>query len=78
MTAIVLNTYSYIRTGIIETVLKKVSEILTSVSNAMHVSRQLSANEQIARFLLHEYPNHTYASLLAELNRKTLQDTYND
>jgi hypothetical protein len=78
MTAIVLNTYSYIRTGIIETVLKKVSETLTSVSRAMHVSRQLSANEQIARFMLHEYSDHTYASLLAELNRKTLQDTYND
>ena len=49
---------------------------LTSVSNAMTVSRQVSVNERIARQLLHEYPEHTYQSLLAELNAKTIRSIY--
>jgi len=28
--------------------------------------------------LIHEYPEHTYHSLLGELNRKTIQGEYND
>jgi hypothetical protein len=51
---------------------------LTSINRAIMTSRAMSANEQIARALLHEYPDHTYASLLAELNRNTLRDIYND
>jgi len=49
---------------------------LTSVSNAMTVSRQVSVNEKIASQLLHEYPEHTYQSLLAELNAKTIRSIY--
>tara|TARA_B100000497_G_C7434260_1_gene270894 strand:+ start:372 stop:503 length:132 start_codon:yes stop_codon:yes gene_type:complete len=37
------------------------------------MSRQIAANEQIARVLLIEYPEHTYYSLLAELNHKTME-----
>jgi hypothetical protein len=51
---------------------------LTAVGKAIRTSRQCSANEVIARQLLHEYPNHTYHSLLAELNRTTIQGEYND
>jgi len=39
----------------------------------MQVSRQIAANEQIARALLIEYKEHTYYSLLAELNHKTME-----
>lgn len=78
MTAIVLNTYSYLKTGFVAALASWMLGHLTSVNRAIMTSRALSANEQIARSLLHEYPNHTYASLLADLNRKTLQDIYND
>jgi hypothetical protein len=44
----------------------------------MIVSRQCAANESVAKALLHEYPEHTYHSLLAELNRLTIQGAYND
>jgi len=49
-----------------------------SVVKSIQASRQLQANEQVARLLLHEYKEHTYDSLLAELNRKTLESIYND
>jgi len=42
------------------------------------VSRQCAANEVVAKALLHEYSDHTYHSLLAELNRVTIQKAYND
>jgi len=77
MTAIVLNTYSYIKTGFVAAIASWMLGHLTSVNRAIMTSRAMSANEQIARALLHEYPDHTYPSLLAELNRKTLQDIYN-
>jgi hypothetical protein len=51
---------------------------LTAVGKAIRISRQCTANEYIARQLLHEYPEHTYHSLLGELNRKTIQGEYND
>jgi len=49
-----------------------------SVVKSIQASRQLQANEQVARLLLHEYKEHIYDSLLAELNRKTLESIYND
>ena len=54
---------------------------MTSVGRTLcMMSRQLSANEQIARFLLHRIPRaHLLPALLAELNiEKLWQDTYND
>jgi hypothetical protein len=36
----------------------------------------MEANEMVARQLLKEYPEHTYESLLAELNRKTMTEVY--
>tara|TARA_Y100000385_G_scaffold175957_1_gene181820 strand:+ start:41 stop:262 length:222 start_codon:yes stop_codon:yes gene_type:complete len=53
--------------------LKAVIGFFTSVGTAMQMSRQIAANEQIARVLLIEYPEHTYYSLLAELNHKTME-----
>jgi hypothetical protein len=73
MTAIVLNTYSYIRTGIIVKPFNWFAGFMSSIGQAIMMSRQISANEQIARVLLIEYPEHTYYSLLTELNRKTLE-----
>jgi len=73
MTAIVLNTYSYIRTGIIAKPFNWFVGFMSSIGEAIKMSRQISANEQIARVLLIEYPEHTYYSLLTELNRKTLE-----
>ena len=75
MTAIVLNTYSYIRTGIIAKPFNWFLGFMTSIGEAIKMSRQISANEQIARVLLIEYPEHTYYSLLAELNIKLWKDT---
>jgi hypothetical protein len=51
---------------------------LTAVGKAVQISRQVQANEYIAQAMLHEYPDHTYSSLLSELNRKTLKEIYND
>ena len=77
MTAIVLKSYSFIRTGFISAIASWMLGHLTAMHKAVHASRAMSANETIARLMLHEYPEHTYASLLAELNRKTLQEIYN-
>jgi len=77
MTAIVLKSYSFLRTGFIAALSSWFIGHLNSMNRAIMTSRAISANEQIARALLHEYPDHTYPSLLAELNRKTLQDIYN-
>lgn len=52
---------------------KAVTGFFASVGTAMQMSRQIAANEQIARVLLIEYPEHTYYSLLAELNYKTME-----
>jgi hypothetical protein len=54
------------------------SGLFSSIGKSMLVSRQLAANEVLAKALLHEYPNHTYHSLLAELNHNTIQGAYND
>ena len=53
-------------------------ELFSSIGKSMVVSRQCAANESVAKALLHEYPEHTYHSLLAELNRLTIQGAYND
>ena len=53
--------------------LKAAIGFFTSISTAMQISRQIAANEQIARVLLIEYPEHTYYSLLAKLNHETME-----
>ena len=53
--------------------LKAVIGFFASVSKAIQMSRQIQANEQIAQMLLIEYPEHTYYSILAELNHKTME-----
>ena len=53
-------------------------ELFSSIGKSIVVSRQCAANESVAKALLHEYPEHTYHSLLAELNRLTIQGAYND
>ena len=53
--------------------LEAIASFFTSVSKSMQLSRQIAANEQIARVLLVEYPEHTYYSLLAELNQRAME-----
>ena len=73
MTAIVLKSLSLPRLSF-----NWIAELFSSISKSMIVSRQCAANEVIAKALLHEYSDHTYHSLLAELNRGTIQKAYND
>ena len=73
MTAIVLKSLNLPRLSF-----NWIVELFSSIGKSMVVSRQCAANESIAKALLHEYPEHTYYSLLAELNRLTIQGAYND
>jgi len=73
MTAIVLKSLNLPRLSF-----NWIVELFSSIGKSMVVSRQCAANESVAKALLHEYPEHTYHSLLAELNRLTIQGAYND
>lgn len=73
MTAIVLKSLSLPRFSF-----NWIVGLFSSIGKSIIVSRQCVANESVAKALLHEYPEHTYHSLLAELNRKTIQGEYND
>ena len=73
MTAIVLKSLNLPRLSF-----NWIARLFSSIGKSMLVSRQCAANEVLARALLHEYPNHTYHSLLAELNHNTIQGAYND
>ena len=73
MTAIVLKSLSLPKLSF-----NWIVEVFSSIGKSMIVSRQCVANESVAKALLHEYPEHTYHSLLAELNRLTIQGAYND
>jgi len=42
--------------------------LLRSIHNSIALSRQLTANREIAGWMLKEYPEHTYDSLLADLD----------
>ena len=73
MTAIVLKSLSLPRLSF-----NWIAELFSSIGKSIIVSRQCAANEVVAKALLHEYSDHTYHSLLAELNRVTIQRAYND
>ena len=73
MTAIVLKSLSLPRFSF-----NWIVGLFSSIGKSIIVSRQCAANESVAKALLHEYPEHTYHSLLAELNRRTIQGEYND
>ena len=73
MTAIVLKSLSLPKLSF-----NWIVELFSSIGKSRIVSRQCAANESVAKALLHEYPEHTYHSLLAELNSKTIQVAYND
>tara|TARA_Y100001937_G_C7028688_1_gene289035 strand:- start:462 stop:671 length:210 start_codon:yes stop_codon:yes gene_type:complete len=53
-----------------------IGEIFSSLGTAIRVSRQIEANQKIARMLRHEYPNEDYNGILAILNDKTLREYY--
>lgn len=76
MTALALRGYSLVRNGFIVALASWIVGHMTALNRAIAASRQIEANQYVARQLLHEYPDHTYASLLAELNAKTMKDIY--
>lgn len=76
MTALALKGYSLVRNGFIAGLSAWIIGHMKAVGKAVELSRSISANEQIARVLLHEYPEHTYYSLLSELNQKSVERIY--
>jgi hypothetical protein len=80
MTALALN-YSQKLWHLIEVVFNGLKKTLQGMMVGYILARQNQANFDLARRMLHEYPEHTLASLHAELNRKTLDSIkshYND
>jgi len=76
MTTIALNYSKSLLEGLFGSVNKIfmfIAGLFTSIGKSIQVSRQIEANRQIAKHLLQEYPEHTYESLVAELNHKTIQ-----
>ncbi len=69
MTSIVMKVQSWS----LPNPLEAIASFFASVNKSMQLSRQIAANEQIARVLLIEYPEHTYYSLLAKLNHEALE-----
>lgn len=76
MTTIALKGFSLVRKGIIGALASWMLGHAKAVGRAVELSRSIRANEDIARVLLPEYREHTYHSLLAELNRKTMERVY--
>ena len=76
MTTIALKGFSLVRSGFITVLTAWILGRMSAVGKAIELSRSVSANEQVARQLLHEYPEHTYYRLLAELNRKAVERVY--
>lgn len=73
MTAIVLKNFSVAREVFVNKIFMFFISLFTSIAKSIQISRQIEANRQIAKHLLPEYPEHTYESLVAELNHKTIQ-----
>ena len=73
MTTLVMKGYSLALKETATIFFSGIFSWIGSIGKAIQVSRQMEANAQIARYMLHEYPEHTYYSLLAELNHKTLE-----
>lgn len=76
MTTIALRGYSLIKEGFIVAFAAWIIGHMRAVGKAIELSRLMSANEYIARQLLPEYREHTYHSLLHELNRKSMERIY--
>ena len=73
MTTLAMRGYSLALKTTLTTIFSSAFSWFFSLGKAIQVSRQMSTNEHIAQQLLHEYPEHTYYSLLAELNHKTME-----
>jgi hypothetical protein len=76
MTAIALRGYSLLKSSFITAFAAWMIGHMKAVGKAVELSRSMSANEHLARMLLPEYKEHTYYSLLAELNRKSMESIY--
>ena len=76
MTTIQL-THNYLTKGYsftLKPVFKFAKDIFKNFGSALIMSRQCSANEKIVPYLIKEYPMHTHASLLYELNMTALKE----
>ena len=69
---------SFIRNSFVATLFAWMVGYLDAMGRAITVSRQMEANQKLAHMLRHEYPNESYAGILAILNQKTLKEYYND
>ena len=78
MTAIALRGYSLLKKGFITGFTAWMIGHMKSFGKAVELSRSMSANEHLARMLLPEYREHTYYSLLAELNKKSMERIYGE
>ena len=67
-----------IRNSFVATLFAWMTGHLDAMGRAVQVSRQIEANQKLAHQLRHEYPNESYAGILAILNQKTLKEYYND
>ncbi len=76
MTVLALRSYFLLKSSFITAFAAWMIGHMKAVGKAIEISRSMAANEQIARQLLPEYREHTYYSLLAELNRKTMERVY--
>jgi len=76
MTELALKGFSKVRSGFITAFAAWIIGHMKAVGRAVELSRSIAANEHIARQLLPEYREHTYHSLLAELNKKTMERIY--
>lgn len=72
MTTITLNYFAKGYRFTLKPILKFLKGLLKSLHNSIALSRQLTANREIARYLLKEYPGHTYDSMLAELDHQAV------
>ncbi len=76
MTTIQL-THNYFAKGYsftLKPIFKFAKGIFKNFGSALIMSRQCSANEKIVPYLIKEYPMHTHASLLYELNMTALKE----
>ena len=69
MTALALQSLNF-STKILEKFIKSLKITLSAMLIGYQVGRQKQVNRLIVPMILHDYPGHTFESLLSELNSK--------
>ena len=78
MTTIALRGYSLVKSGFIAALFAWITGHMFAVGRAIQASRQMEANEHLARLIRHEYPNETHFGIVAILNQKTMKEYIED